>query len=389
MWPKICDLLHQALQDIPKYCYGKFYCLREYCFIQTIIEHHEWHPMQILRAMERFLGKKVFCDIIEELRRHKLNHIESRLYWVQNITKMTQNLMLLCNSELLQQSLLDPHSLYEEIKDILWKTINPINAKGILVVLEQRLPEERKEKQYLRTILQKADISFAQRTLNKILDAIGQERNLLIRPSVQETIKNTSALIAQALSPEQQPKDETSASMQNLAILQQQNENYHTALEIAHQQLETLESEIEIIRSEAKREATLLFFQRMNAPSFGNLLDQIAMSEERLKDMKRLNYTFPSEVESIPMSIRMFMKFARSCDIEAIQPLGQILTINLKESDQYEYEGSEFKDEIEQKEVLVLTSGWQYQGHIISKPKVIEIKKTTAASCMTANDPLN
>lgn len=376
MWPKIYELIGQAAKQIPSSCYGKFYCLRDYALIHTILNDNQAPPTQLVRRMEEMLGRRVH-DLLSELRRRRLNTAETRERWSKQIGRMGNHLVSLIGNSNVNPSEL--HNLYKELNDFVWKRIEPINAKAVLVVLERRLAADIRAKQDLRHLLQKSDFSYAQLVLSKILDTIGREFNFFTRSNLQDTIKSTTEFINQTLISETTNEEshdaESDAKEQAIERMRQENENFRTALEIAQQQLERLEKEIEIIRSEAKNEAKVTFFQQMNASQFGGLLDQFAYSEERLKEIKRNGYNFPIEVESVPVSIRMFMRFVKFSEILPVKTLGEIFKVNLSQSDQYQYEGSEFANDIEEKQVQVLTCGWQYQGQIISKPKVIEVVK--------------
>ncbi len=367
------DLINYSLQKIPPTCYGKFYCIRDYAFIQAIFNQYEAHPMQILRTMEHILGKKVFYDIFLELREHGLNTIESRQHWINIVEKMSSNLMILLNRE---PANVNFKAIYEEVNNFIWKKIDAINAKAVLIRLEQHIKNPQLQSD-LKNILQKSNSSYAQVVLNKILVLVHQELKILSKQNFQDTIKSTTEFLTQTLDIEvdntpEIPTSEKKSTDNIIEHLQHENESYRTALEIARHQLERLENEIEIIRNESKSEAIINFFHRMNSSQFAELLDQFANVEERLKEIKKMDYKFPVEVESIPIVIRIFMKFLKACEITPIKTIGEVIKINLSDSEHYQYEGSDFQNNQEEKNVKIISSGWQYQGQIISKPKAIE-----------------
>lgn len=390
MWQKVYELIGQAAKQIPAACYGKFYCLRDYALIHAILNDHQAPPAQLVRRMEEMLGKRIH-DLLGELRRRRLNTVEMRERWSNQISRMGKHLITLIGSSR-TTSTTDIRSLYKELNDFVWKRIEPMNAKAILAVLERHIAPDCRPKQDLRHLLQKSDFSYAQLLVSKILDYIGRECKLFTRNNLQDTIKSTTEFINQTLTAETTTQQDThdiaepSAKEQEMERLRQENENFRTALEIAQQQLERLENEIDIIRSEAKTEAKVTFFQQMNSSQFGCLLDQFSCSEERLKEIKRSGYAFPVEVESVPVVIRMFMRFVKYCEVTPLKALGDSFKVNLSQSDQYQYEGSEFLNDAEEKIVQVSTCGWQYSGQIISKPKVVEYQQSLTEKTKTTDN---
>ncbi len=106
------------------------------------------------------------------------------------------------------------------------------------------------------------------------------------------------------------------------------------------------------------------------------LLDQFAAAEENLRRLRSEGFQVPHEIESVPPCVRMFMRALRSLGAEPIRTPGETLEITLEESEDYDYSGSDFADDVaasgERKRVQVLTPGWRYKGAVFSAPRVAE-----------------
>lgn len=119
----------------------------------------------------------------------------------------------------------------------------------------------------------------------------------------------------------------------------------------------------------AKRE----FFIKLNSKENNYFIDNFKLSQLKLKKLASENYEIPLELESIIITLKSFSKFLRMNKIQEIANIGDIIDINLNESFDYNYYGSEFLDETMKKKVRIETSGWKYENIVISKPTIREV----------------
>jgi len=115
------------------------------------------------------------------------------------------------------------------------------------------------------------------------------------------------------------------------------------------------------------------FFTKLNSKENNYFIDNFKLSQLKLKKLARENYEIPLELESIIITLKSFSKFLKMNKIQEIANIGDVIDINLNESFEYNYYGSEFLDETMKKKVRIETSGWKYENIVISKPTVREV----------------
>ena len=246
-----------------------------------------------------------------------------------------------------------------------------IESKAILISYLEHLDDNTIYKENLNYVIRLANFGQSKDMLHEIIDFIAYERGLEKRKSAHNRIAGKIAgtldLIRAPISSDEDRED-------NQDKIEQESEDLRAALEIAEQQLESFQDEIDQIRDEAKQETVVSFFQEMNSVKFSNLLDQFSNAEEMLKRLKEANYEIPQEIEVIPALVRMFMRFLKMYGVEPKTTIGLQKNMNLKESEDYEYVGSDFKDVDEKKAVEIKSTGWEYARNVISKPKAEEVQ---------------
>jgi hypothetical protein len=160
---------------------------------------------------------------------------------------------------------------------------------------------------------------------------------------------------------------------EQLRQVKSENEDLISAYEITQQELDDLREQSSTLEITSERKAIIDLFKKMNSSEYGNLLDNVAQSEKQIKDLKAKGWEPPPEAENCAISVRMFYNFLKKFGIFPIIEIGSAFQINLGQSENYDYEGSEFKDGKEIKNVKVYAPGWTYQKDIISRTKVREI----------------
>jgi len=159
---------------------------------------------------------------------------------------------------------------------------------------------------------------------------------------------------------------------EELRLVKSENADLMSAYEMTQQELDDIREKTGNLEIETQRKSIIDLFKRMNSPEYGNLLDNVAQTEKQIKDLKAKGWEPPAEAENSTITIRMYHNFLKKYGITPMVDIGCELQINLDQSENYDYEGSEFKDGKEIKKVKVYAPGWIYGKDIISRPKVRE-----------------
>ncbi|MEQ8171749.1 MAG: hypothetical protein ABRQ38_22855 [Candidatus Eremiobacterota bacterium] len=160
---------------------------------------------------------------------------------------------------------------------------------------------------------------------------------------------------------------------EELRLIKSENADLMSAYEMTQQELDDIKGRAGNLEIETQQKAIIDLFKQMNSPEYGNLLDNVAQTEKQIKDLKAKGWEPSPEAENSTMTIRMYHNFLKKYGITPMADIGCELQINLSQSENYDYEGSEFKDGKEIKKVKVYAPGWTYGKDIISRPKVREI----------------
>ena len=341
--------------------------LYDYEFAKAILKAPESPPRDIYDMMCFELYKEIDFFVLGNLRPAGLQKPERRKEWAGLVNKTGHNLALF-----ISEGRNDYGELYEEIKRVAFVRnvqVPLIEPKAILISLNNHLPEQGIFLGPLKELVQQMGFTLAKMFLGDLISLAANVRGFGVRRTLSEKLQGTKDALKDMLRAKTQ---EYENEKQKLTDVEKENEDFRAALEIVQQQLENLQEEIETIKSDAHQEVVVNFFQQMNSSQSGHLLDQFAISEKSLKELKRRNFTIPVEVESIPALIRMFIRFVKFYGIQEKEKFG-VKKINLREADMYDYVGTDFKDENEIKTVEVVTSGWDYGGSVISRPRVVEV----------------
>ena len=342
----------------------------DYELAKAILANPESHPRDMLEKIKEAVDKEfINFSIRKQLRKLRLDRLNKRTKWAALVKTAGKAL-----TQLAQEGRDDYRSSYGDVRRIVFVegVRTPlIESKAILISYLEHLDDNTIYKENLDYLIRVANFGQSKDMLRDIIDFISYERGLAKRKSAHDRIAGkiagTQDWIRSLIRSDEDDKD-------NQDRIERENEDLRAALEIAEQQLESLEDEINQIRDEAKQEAAVSFFQEMNSVKFSNLLDQFSNAEEMLKRLKGANYEIPQEIEVIPALIRMFMRFLKMYGVEPKTAIGLQKNMNLKESEDYEYVGSDFKDVDEKKAVEIKSTGWEYARNVISKPKAEEVQ---------------
>lgn len=382
--------------------------LNAYYLARAVLHSPESRPNELVTRLKKDMGvSRLPFRVVDELDRYHLGP-RKRVNWAEQIAEIGE---CLCQFATGEPEDCDYEALYEQAKDYLasqsaeeymrpaLRDTRPIEPKAILYAFYSELPSSVSYKGILHDTAKLANFKQSKTLLDELVELIAIERGLRPKKSAHERaiggIAETRGLLASLTHSEPAPstapplpeddipfdliEDENVIAGEEALL---ENEDLRAAAEIAKQQLEAVNEELGQIREEAKREATIAFFQEMNSGKHSSLLDQFLKAEGLVKGLKKSGIEVPQEIELIPIIVRMFNRFLKTQGIRPKAAVGETREISLSESDAYEYIGSDWEDPGEMKTVEVISAGWLYEGAligdesepiVINKPKVQEV----------------
>lgn len=117
------------------------------------------------------------------------------------------------------------------------------------------------------------------------------------------------------------------------------------------------------------------FIVLANDDANGNLLDNLVAAERTYRDLLADGWQPDRwEVENLPITISLLLRFMAKAGIQQSQDAGQRLRVTLDQAQSdFRYLGSPFLEGDECKDVVVQAPGWTYQGQSVVRPKVQEV----------------
>lgn len=340
--------------------------------VEAILLNPHDHPRAYSRMVEKEMGHNRFrYDILRVLRHNRLDHPEKRGDWVREIQKTA-----LLAFDFFRQNTTGQEKgrLYERLLQRVLKVPygrkSMMESKAILIGMIKigSLSEELSEK--LPDIVNLLDFKSIEFFLRGLIEEYAYEYGLRKKKSLEESLDELTSFLSTPV----QPQCETTDLQGQNEFLKQENEDLRSGLTITTQELEEFRNSLEQFREEEKSLTVSDFFQSLNNGQYGYLLDQFAACEKQLLLLRGKGYQFPEEVESIPLTIRMFMRYLKEFGISPIETEVTEKSVTLDECQNYDYSGSPFSTPKETKNVRFLSSGWQKGNLLISKPRVEEIE---------------
>ena len=157
-----------------------------------------------------------------------------------------------------------------------------------------------------------------------------------------------------------------------LQTLKSENQDLMSAYEMTQQELDDMRDKMSTMELEGEKKSLIKLFKYMNSAQQGCLLDAIAQSEKQIRVLKSEGWEPGEKEEGFTTAIRLIYNFLKKYGVIPMEEVGVKLKVNLRQSEVYEYAGSEFTDEEEVKTVEVKAPGWAYEREIISRPRIQE-----------------
>ena len=344
--------------------------IQYYELAKAILDDPKQHPIPLHNQIKAKLGKRRLPFYIPQKILSKnsgLNTPEKRIEWVKLVCLTGNNL-----THFVQESNnYDYKLLHDSIRDVVFaKRKTPqIQPKAILYVYCHALPNNVSYKSTLEAFIRISNFDQGESLLRDLTDLIAVERGLLQRKVARDRAIGRIARTLVHL----QSLEESDTSESEDARIVHEVEDLREAVEIARQGLKSLQMDIDKIGAEAQQEAFITFFQEMNSVKHSYFLDQFLRAEIQLKRFNQQSTELSQEIELITVLMPIFNQFLKTHNVQPKELVGEKIILTLKESDHYEYIGSDFESIDEQKTVEVLSSGWTCKGTLIIKPRVREV----------------
>ncbi len=345
--------------------------IQYYELAKAVLDDPKQHPKAQHNRIKTKLGKRrlPFYTPSKILRRNSgLNTPEKRIEWVNLVRSTGHNL-----GRFAQESIGENYEvLHDNIRQVVFaeKRTPQMQPKAILLVFSSVLSNDVSYKSTLEDITRIANFDQGESLLHDLIDLIAVEREL-----VQKRVARDYAIgrIARTLVRLQSFSENDTIETEDLRIAHEV-EDLREAVEIARQGLKSLQTDIDKIRFEAQQEAFITFFQEMNSVKHSYFLDQFLRADMQLKQLTQQGKKLPQEIELVSVLIPIFNRFLSMHSIQPKEIVGERIILTLRESNYYEYIGSDFESTDERKTVEVLSSGWTYESRLIIKPRVKEVK---------------
>ena len=347
--------------------------IQYYEVAQAILDDPEQHPKILHDRIRRKLGGDLlpFYTPRKVLSKHSgLNTPKKRAAWV--------NLVYSIGNDLAQFAQENPGNdykvLHDRIREVVFaeKRIPQMQPKAILFVFCSALPSDVSYKSTLEEVIRIANFGQSVSLLRGIIDLIAVEKGLIQKRAARD--QAIGHIISTLVHIQSVSEGDTSEDNNDLIA---EVEELRDIVEIAQQGLQSLLTDIDKIDDEARQETFTTFFQEMNSVKHSYFLDYFLRVEEQLKEMTQQVAELPHEIELISVLVPIFNQFLKTYGVEPQESVGEQISLTLKESDHYEYIGSDFKNADERKTVEVISSGWICEGKLIIKPRVKEVVQIT------------
>lgn len=118
------------------------------------------------------------------------------------------------------------------------------------------------------------------------------------------------------------------------------------------------------------------FFAKLNTERYGCILDELLVVRKGIDTLRKNNYELPVEISGLLIMIKKLVQFVRDNNINPMIKPGSVLVVKASDVEFWNYEGTPFKDALEEKKVRVISPGWIYSNKElqISRPKVKEVE---------------
>lgn len=138
--------------------------------------------------------------------------------------------------------------------------------------------------------------------------------------------------------------------------------------------LVTLQDEFDARIEENRKEECENLISLLNSAKYGYILDLLTSLQSGIRKLRRAGKQIPLEIGSLQSLVRQLLQFAEDCGITPIMEIGEELTVTVDDIGNYQYQGSPFSEDEQEKSVIVTSTGWEIKDKAltISLPAVQE-----------------
>jgi molecular chaperone GrpE (heat shock protein) len=338
--------------------------------LQLVLRHPDWIVPQILDWFQNKRNIQVKLNIKGFLIRFHLFKPDGRADCLRYSEEIGRNFncLLTQNNEQARAAFDNMKMLKSRIRQS-WPAVIRmvlINYVGDLVKVGN--PEEKKLASRIDQLIQRTVFMQSSNFFNDVVLSLAEARGFIGPETVSEQINGIIEEVSQY-----EPSDEIDDTP-DITLLQEENSDLRAALFGLKHELTYLQSRIHSQQENAKTQALVKFLSEMNAPSNGQLLDNIIHSSKIINDMISNDWQPESaEVEGIVYSLKMLTDFLIHIGISPIKEIGSHEKITMEDLQNLSYIGSEFHSPSQKKSVQYRSPGWAYEGQIISRPQAVEV----------------
>lgn len=164
------------------------------------------------------------------------------------------------------------------------------------------------------------------------------------------------------------------SSEEKIEKLEREIFELRNSLSLVSIEKENLELEFEEIKKNYELRAKIALFTEINSEANNSLIDNFQKSDIQLTALRKNGYEIPRELESVIITTKSFLKVMKNLGIKPIEKTEKVINLNLEDSINFNYKGTEYKDSETIKKVIVESSGWLCDEIIITKPSVKEVE---------------
>jgi molecular chaperone GrpE (heat shock protein) len=337
--------------------------------LQLVLRHQDWTAQQVTDWFQHKHSIQVKLSVRGFLARFHLLKPDGRrdcLHFSEDIRKS-----FLC---LLSDDEERAKAAYEHIKNTKYRIRQswPAVTRMVLINLSNEFEkvggiEQKRIASRIMGLIQKTLFMLSSNFFNEVVYAIAKARGFVGSETVSEQINGIIEEVSQY-----ETQDDTDDAP-DVTLLQEENSDLRAALFGLKHELTYLQSRILHQQEHAQAQAFVNFLSTMNAPTNGQLLDNIVHSSNMITNLLNSNWQPEPEIEGIVYSVKMLTDFLLKIGIYPIKEIGSHEEITMSELPTLNYVGSEFQSPSQRKIVQFRSPGWAYEGQIITRPQAIEV----------------
>lgn len=139
--------------------------------------------------------------------------------------------------------------------------------------------------------------------------------------------------------------------------------------------LDDLQSEFDERLEAVRVQEMSEFFGKLNSDRYGCILDELLTLRKGVETVRKRGYELPLEINGLLIMVKKLVQFLRDSHIDPMLRPGSVRSVKVADVEFWNYEGTPFLDNEEEKQVRVISPGWIYSEKQvqISRPKVKEV----------------